>query len=286
VGAILEGYVNASRERHAFAQIKGKAANVSKRLGWLHVADLRQSHVRTYIAQRRQDGVADGTIREELAKLRAAIHWGVVEGLCEPRPIKIPLAQSLRVRWLTREECGRLLEAATLPHVRLSILLALHTAGRVGAIRDLTWDRVDFDRRIVDLGHKPGGKVRAVVPMTRTLETALRAAHGMRTTVYVIEYAGRRLKSGRTGWINARARSGVVDVWRHDLRRTAGSLMLQDGVSITQVAAFLGHKSERTTERVYAHLSVEHLRAAADSLDRDSAREPQRDEKPLRVVGG
>ncbi len=32
-----------------------------------------------------------------------------------------------------------------------AILLMLTTAGRVGAILDLTWDRVDFDRAQIDL---------------------------------------------------------------------------------------------------------------------------------------
>ena len=49
-------------------------------------------------------------------------------------------------RFLTEAEVDRLVDAANEPHVRLAILLMLNTAGRVGAILDLTWDRVDFRR--------------------------------------------------------------------------------------------------------------------------------------------
>jgi integrase len=238
------------------------------RLGWLHVAELRQAHIRTYIAQRRADWRKDGTIREDLSKLRSALKWGAKEGHCDYRPFSIPLAGSLRARWLDRAECVALLSAARAPHIRLLILVCLHTAARLSAALELTWGLVDFERGVVDLGHKPGGKARAVVPMTRTLRTALEEAKAQATTQWVIEYAGRRLVSGQRAWEATRLRAGLPDITRHDLRRTCGSLMLQEGVPIERVAAFLGHKDTRTTLRVYAHLAVEHLRDAANVLDR------------------
>jgi integrase len=53
----------------------------------------------------------------------------------------------------------------------------------------------------------------------------------------------------------------------HDLRRTAGSWMLQRGVPIEVVSRMLGHASKATTERVYAHHTVEWLRDAARALE-------------------
>lgn len=267
---MLTAYADASKARHGWRQIKGKCDRLAEQLGHLLVADLRQSHIRGYIAARRAVPIKDGTIREELSKLRAAMRWGAAEGLCEERPIKIPLASSVRSRWLTREEADRLVAAAIEPHVRLFVLLALHTAGRSSAILELPWSAVDFERRVIDLGRKEGGKARAIVPMTRTLAAALSAARAIATTPWVVEYAGQRVRNGRTGWQLTRERAGLPDVWRHDLRRTAGSLLLQDGVSIELVAAFLGHKNIATTRRVYAHLAVEHLRDAANRLDRNS----------------
>lgn len=49
----------------------------------------------------------------------------------------------------------------------------------------------------------------------------------------------------------------------HDLRRTCGSRLLQDrGLTMDEVAKWLGHSSVRVTERHYAFLRVEHLHRA------------------------
>lgn len=61
-------------------------------------------------------------------------------------------------------------------------------------------------------------------------------------------------------------RSKIAHCTRHDLRRTAGSLMLQAGVPLELVSAVLGHRSTEITRAVYAHLAVEHLRPALDAL--------------------
>jgi integrase len=51
----------------------------------------------------------------------------------------------------------------------------------------------------------------------------------------------------------------------HTLRHTCGSWMAQAGVDMHQIAAWLGHTYARTTE-LYAHLSPDHLRRAAEAL--------------------
>jgi len=56
-----------------------------------------------------------------------------------------------------------------------------------------------------------------------------------------------------------------------DLRRTAGSLLLQAGVPIEVVSVILGHSDIRITKRVYAHLLVDNLRAGIAKLGRGSA---------------
>ena len=54
---------------------------------------------------------------------------------------------------------------APVPHLALFVELAIATGGRKSAICELTWDRVDFDGRLIDLG-KAASKIkgRATVP--------------------------------------------------------------------------------------------------------------------------
>ena len=54
----------------------------------------------------------------------------------------------------------------------------------------------------------------------------------------------------------------------HDLRHTAASLMLAEGVSVKVVSETLGHSSVGVTLDVYAHVSPELRREAANALDK------------------
>lgn len=74
----------------------------------------------------------------------------------------------------------------------------------------------------------------------------------------------------RTGFLKrlkkACAKLGIEDVTPHTFRHTAASRLVQGGVDLRRVQAFLGHKALSMTMR-YAHLAPENLLVAADVLD-------------------
>lgn len=53
----------------------------------------------------------------------------------------------------------------------------------------------------------------------------------------------------------------------HDLRHTAGSLLVNQGHTIKQVQEFLGHEKASTTLDIYTHISLEGKRNTAQVLD-------------------
>ena len=61
-------------------------------------------------------------------------------------------------------------------------------------------------------------------------------------------------------------RAKISDVTAHDLRRTAGSLILSSGGSLIQVQRLLRHQSYTTTDRHYGRLAPHALAAASDSI--------------------
>lgn len=267
VADILDLYSAARAETHSAKQLANSCRQVRDVLGWLPSGEVKAAHIRTYIARRREAGRADGTIREELQKLRAALRWAAGEGFIPPiRPWPIPLRVKPRDRWLTREETDALVAGAVEPHARLYLIVALHTAARSSAILELPWKAVDLEHRIVAFPAKLGGKRRVAVPINDTLLEAMQEAREHATTEWVIEYGGKRVTRMNGGWRGALRRSGIAHCTRHDLRRTAGSLMLQAGVKLELVSAVLGHRSTEITRAVYAHLAVEHLRPALDAL--------------------
>ena len=59
---------------------------------------------------------------------------------------------------------------------------------------------------------------------------------------------------------------GLPKIRYHELRHTAGSLLLGKGLSAKQIQEYLGHEKISTTLDIYGHLSVEGKREAAEVM--------------------
>ena len=217
----------------------------------------------------RSQHVGAGSVRREIAVLRAAMSWAVREKWIPEAPyVEMPPKPPPRDRWLTRADVDRLIQSARSAHIRLFIVLAFHTAARSGAILDLTWDRVDFERRLIHYdrpGRRHTKKRRAVVPINTTALVELQSASLASISDYVIEWHGRKVNSIKTGFRNACREAGITDCSAHTLRHTAASHMVMAGVPVAEVARMLGD-SEAMVEKVYGKHSPDYLRRAADAL--------------------
>jgi integrase len=63
-------------------------------------------------------------------------------------------------------------------------------------------------------------------------------------------------------------RAKLPDCTFHDLRHTAGSLMLMAGARYAEVSEVLGHSSVKVTQDIYAHAFPETRREAMAGLGR------------------
>lgn len=270
VAQVWAAYTGEMGERRQAAKLDQTGKNVLPEFGHLSVAQITADDCRSYIAKRRKAGRKDATIRTELGCLRTALKWAVKAKLIREAPhIELPATPPPRERYLDRTEVAKLLDAAVDPHIRLAMLLMLTTAGRIGALLELTWDRVDLDRRMIRLAKSDIGprKGRATVPINDTLMAALTVAREAALSDYVIEWGGRRVGSIKTGFNAAVARAKIDHCTPHDLRRTAGRLMAEAGVPIEQIAEYLGHTNPNITRSTYARFSPDYLRGAASSLE-------------------
>jgi integrase len=238
--------------------------------GSLGPSAITRDRCELYVEARHRAGVGRGTIHVELGYLRAALNYARREGWLSVVPF-IPLPQKPPAKdyRLTREETGRLIDEAKMPHVRLFIILAVATAGRASAILELTWDRVDFDRSRVSLRNPlrtATPKGRAIVPMNDMARQALQEAKQAALSDYVIEFGGKRVLSVKKGVASAARRAGVK-CSPHVLRHTAACLMAEGGIPMEEIAQYLGHRKTDTTRNVYARYSPDYLQKAAKTLE-------------------
>ena len=222
---------------------------------------------RTY-RKRRKAG--DATARYELMQLSTALGWAVQNGPKLPkRPaVWLPATPERKTRHLTRAEFARFRAAVKADHARLYVSLGLFTMARPTAILELTWDRVDFMRRQIDFtppGHVRTAKRRTVVPIADELLADLQTAYKARTCEYVIERGGDRISCIKKAFQAASERSNV-HATPYTLRHTGAVWAAEAGVSMAELAQFLGHDDSRTTEKHYARFSPDHLRAVANAI--------------------
>lgn len=289
IGQILDAYqadreTNTERPLHSPATLRAAIASLKRHLGDLPPELLTLQRCRLYARERRAEGfevgpkdarrrkpVSPGTIIRELAGvLRPALEWAVAEKwIPAAPPVEVPAAPEPRERWLTRAEAGRLVEGCGDFHVRLFVLLALHTAARSAAILGLTWDQVDLDAGRISYGTGRGNKRRPrAVPISAELRAHLEAARELAQSDFVVEFAGAPVRSVRTGFRAACRRAGLTGVTPHALRHTAATWAMQDGIPAWEVAGLLGHSDVAMVERVYGHHSPEHLRRASGAIGR------------------
>lgn len=150
--------------------------------------------------------------------------------------------------------------------------LLLLTTCRVSEIVNLTWSEVDIDRSILALRDSKSGA--RTVPLSRQAVAYLRKLHdGRGSSAYVCpNYDGGPLTTSiRRIWHKVRLRAGVPDLTLHDLRRTGGTIGVEDGVPLALMSGVLGHAQTKTTETFYVHpnlaAQIEAAQAMGDAIE-------------------
>ena len=210
----------------------------------------------------RTAGFSPKTIRDTLNSTRRVLQWCVDHGWIDrmprlpsvPRPVRQPkdLSQDqLEIAW-----------DALPKHARPILTFILETGCRPSEACGLRWDHVDLEKGLCTLGqHKTArhGRVRiiGVTPAAREILEAL----PQRTGPVFTSRLGSPYTAG--GLRSILRRRGIDKVYA--LRHTRAQRMLDDGASLHDVAALLGH-ADLSTVGVYAEVRAERLRAIAKEV--------------------
>lgn len=185
------------------------------------------------------------------------------------RKLPMPSRKPPRERYLTREEAKRLYDAAQSIHLKLFILIGLETGQRAGAILDLTWDRVDLDRGVLDFRNPEKGetkKRRGVCRVGQTVVAALQDAKQFARTDHVIEYRGKRLSRRIwNGFKKCAERAGVPWAHPHTLKHTRISWMAEAGFTVDQIADYTDTTRD-TVWRVYRKVNPDYQQDVLDVM--------------------
>jgi integrase len=239
------------------------------------VSELNRQAVDEYVHRRTvREQFAQNTVRHEVLTLRTVLNF--MARKVEPVSLRlpphvipyfpIPQAGPPRDRVLSPEEVDMVKAAAwsavdgegRWTRVARFIWLAVESAQRMKAITDLTWDRVDLKRGLIQFevpGREKTNKRRPLIPMSDELKRGLFRMEAEKNSNYVLDT--RQQISIRKFILKL----GLEDVTPHTFRHTWASHAVERGVDLAVVAAFLGDTMQ-TVEKHYLHLSPNYLRAA------------------------
>ena len=209
------------------------------------------------------------TINRDLSRLRHMLNIAVEWELLEESPMKgmkFLRENNARARYLSLEECQRLIASCFAPHIRALVSVALHSGMRLGEILNLHWRDLDFASGFILVRDSKNGESRHV-PMDATLSALLRVySRRLGTDLVFSSSSGGHIVDVRTGFQNACKRAGLIDLHFHDLRHTFASQFVMSGGDLYILKEILGHKSITMTQR-YAHLSPTYKIKAIDRMN-------------------
>lgn len=255
----LAGIASTPRQRDAWKAMKGFWGKVDP-------AKIDEEMAREYV--RRRDR-SESTTRYELTMLSVAMRWAVRQDLIEKAPeIWRPEAPERRERHLSTRQFAKWFAQVRAEHARLYVELALATMARPSAILELTWRQVDWEHATINLnppGRRQTKKRRPIVALDDEMMALLRRAHEGAQSDYIIERGGKRVGNIKKAFQAASARSGI-HVTPYTLRHTGAVWAAERGTPMAELAQFMGHDDDATTQKHYARFSPTYLRGVSTNL--------------------
>jgi len=218
---------------------------------------------------------------------------GYVEGDSPSKSVKTPRINNAKLRYLSHEEAGLLLNELEGRSKQLydMALLSLHTGMRYGELCELTWKNVNIEQGFINV-RDAKGKDRTVflTDDTTTMLTRLKAGKDREPESFVfLDRNGNQIVQVSNAFDRAangvKLNEGITDkryrVTFHTLRHTFASWHAINGTDLYTLQKLMGHSTPLMTQR-YAHLSNTALRDAARNFERALRKpEPQAEVIPL-----
>lgn len=268
------------------------AKHVEPKWGTTRLNAITGHGVQVWLRELEDADLSASTVQKCFHLLSSSLRSAVFARVIASNPctgVRLPKTDNKVDRYLTRQEVADIREALD-DRDQLVLDILIGTGLRLGEALGLHWESVDLAHRTIRVARSwdpVGGSMKPpkswqkrTVPITRKLADRLTEeleANGPGQPADVKYDREVRARSGlvlrarrgagplgekrlRGRWekarkvANGRREEEISPARIHDLRHTYASWLVQDGVSIYELKALLGHESVKTTER-YAHLA-------------------------------
>lgn len=251
----------ASRNAQAFVDFFGSNTPVDA---------INSAKIDEWVMALERGGNSGSTVNRKLAALTKVLRYGVLLGMIPAVPaVERRKEGAPRLRFLTEPEATALIDLINhwgKADEALLVTFLIDTGARIGEAMKVRRKDVGEDRVTLGAMGSKNGEWR-VVPLTRRLREQMpRLLTGLSDRQEV--FGSRINRWGfRSMYMRAVEQLNMGgDVVIHTLRHTTASWLVQRGVDIRRVQAWLGHKSLAMTLR-YAKLAPNDLFSAVEKFD-------------------
>lgn len=264
----MEAYIEAGAATGRVSEQRQRDAWKAMKPFWGRVEPGRidEEMAREYV-RRRNRGQA--TTRYELTMLSVALRWAAKSEMIEKAPsIWRPEAPESGEKHISVAEFAKWFPHVKAPHARLYVEIALATMARPTAILELTWGQVDWEHGTLNLnppGRRQTKKRRPIVALDEETLRLLHVAHEGAQSDYIIERGGKKVANIKKAFQAASARSGI-HVTPYTLRHTGAVWAAERGTPMAELAQFMGHDDDTTTQKHYARFTPTYLRGVSANL--------------------
>jgi len=268
-------------------------------IGEIRLKDLNLARIERHYAELGNTGLSSRTIKLVHAVLHKAFKKAVKYGLILKNPASgaaLPRYKQSEMQVLDPSQLTQFLIAAQGSYYEALYHLAIHTGMRQGELFGLKWTDLRWQSGVLHVQRQasrvPGRKWEFLEPKTsagrRTITMGegilqvmrhhkaklpmQKALAGDRWEEHDLIFPNRVGNPGdpsnlRKDFLAVLEQSGLPIIRFHDLRHTAASLMLNNGIPPIVVSKRLGHARPSTTLDIYGHLYQEKDEEAARIMD-------------------
>ncbi|MCP4611079.1 MAG: site-specific integrase [Planctomycetes bacterium] len=254
----VAGYVEAS-----IYEVALTLRHFERLVGKCNSKQITQNTIDKFILKRGKE-IIRSTVNKDIRNLRALINWcrknRYVNGEIEIKELK---EDERPVKSLSNTQIKKLLSTCKRHQtLRMRILLALGTGLRLKDIEPWRISDIDFENSYVTTRSKKTrksmGSRPVPVPIMAELKKYVSGLDAEQENIFNDNFS-------RYRWTQIRRKLKLDDFTFHDLRKTFGSVLAQNGVSTAVIQKLLEHSSPDLTNKVYMNVDPV-LRHAVDQM--------------------